>query len=165
MITINSLGIYWKFARGHEEVDGLSFYGFWENTVPRVLEDESLKKKWINSEIEYKEVKIHAEEYKVYGVDILIKKFPSPNYWLSIIEETLKWLIDNGATVAWCGAEDSSPNPRVFDPLESAGNVYACYSNITGLMCNSNLDQELEYLRDDQLKQILDLLSSAGASL
>jgi len=154
MKTKQSLGIFWNFESGQEEVDGLIFYGLWSDELPKKLETQSLQNLFIGGIIEINEARFDADDYKTYSISFYIKSFPKAEFWLNNIKVCLSWLIDNGAIVSWCGSESCSPNPEILRPRNSAGNIYAGYSIPTGFICNANLEDELEYLNDQQLQKL-----------
>ena len=158
MITKKSLGIFWKFKEGLQEVDGIYFYGLWKHSMPKNLNLEGINDLWYSGEIEYKIIKCDGDDYKVFSITFYIKKFPDAKYWISNLKSVLSWLNNSGAFVSWCGAEDCSPNPDIFNKKRSSGNIYACYSNKTNFMCNSGLHDELKYLNDNQLDDVWGLI-------
>ena len=154
MITKESLCIYWKFEEGFQEVDGLYFYGLWKDYLPKNLKLEDIDNLWKTGTIDLKICRFEAEEYKVLGINLYIKNFPQSTYWLKNIRNILVWLIDCGAYISWCGTEDCSPNPEIFDLKLSYGNIYACFTKKTDFLCNSDLQEEIKYLNDSQLTLI-----------
>ncbi len=156
MITRNSLGVFWRFEEGYEEVDGLYFYGKWLNHLPRKIALERLEKTWEKETAEYNTTSFDNDEYKVYAITIYIKEFPESNNWFNVIRETLQMFTDQGAVFAWCGTELSSPNPIIFTS-EEGGEVYAFYSEKTGFICNAGLEDEMKDLTAEQIKRIYQL--------
>ena len=154
MTTRNSLGIFWMFSGGHEEVEGISLFGLWSSCLPNSFNIDEITKFWTGWEFNTKVNEYNLEEYKVIGIDFYIKSFPDSNQWIQDIEAILKWITENGAIISWCGGEDCSPNPEILKPGNAVGNIYACYSPSIGFVCNSGLEEEMEYLNDDQLKDI-----------
>ncbi len=53
MITKDSLGIFWRFEEGYEEVDGLYFYGNWLHQLPVKIVLKELDQIWKKETIEY----------------------------------------------------------------------------------------------------------------
>lgn len=156
MTTRNSLGIFWMFPEGQDEVEGFSLFGLWDSSLPKNFNIDQIEKLWIGGKFDTKINKYDSEEYKVIGIDFYIKSFPNPSQWLQDIESVLNWIVENGAIISWCGGEDCSPNPAIFEPDNAVGNIYACYSPSIGFICNSDLEEEMEYLNDGQLKKISD---------
>ena len=75
MITKKSLGIFWKFEDGFEEIDGIYFYGLWKNTLPEKLNLFEFYNLWNTGEIDLKISKFDCEEYKVFGINVYIAEF------------------------------------------------------------------------------------------
>ncbi len=154
MTTKESLGIYWKNDTEHQEVNGMTYYGLWKDSLPNNLYLDKLTKLWKEGKIDFQLTRCESEEYKVYCLDLHLIMFPPQAYWLEITEDTLAWFVEAKAVVSWCGVEDCSPNPEILNPQSSFGNVYAAYSPEMGFICNADLDSEMKYLEDEQLASI-----------
>ena len=151
MKTIDSLGIFWTVNSDsgihQDEVNGLIFYGFWENEFSNeVLKNlEAFASFWVDSEISVKPVIWEGNDNANLSIEVHIIKWPIKN-WLLCVEKSLKWFVELGAKVAWCGAEYSSPSLGSFRQNESSGEVYAAYSHKMGFLCKSDLMDEYQQL-------------------
>lgn len=170
MNTKESLGIFWTFEKldnsnktinYQDEVDGLIFYGFWENGLPeKSLALDSFSEIWRRADIRTKLRKWNEENYRVYSIEVYIKTWPEESSWRECIKSSLMWFQGQGALVAWCGGEDSSPSIDVFNPELASGNVYAASAANVGFLCNASLNDEHQELQDEQLLKFWDVLQS-----
>lgn len=168
MDTRNSLGIFWgfedldehgKIIKYQDEVDGLTFFGYWKEGLPEKLSPlDSFVKLWKGAEVQAKVTKWDSENYRCYSVEIHIMKWPDDSDWEKNIRCSLAWFCDQGALMSWCGAEDCSPSIDVFDDSLSAGNIYAAYAPNIGFKCNSALFERYEELDKSQLKRFKEVL-------
>lgn len=93
------------------------------------------------------------------SVEVKLNVWPDKIDWISCIEKSLRWFVDGGAIVSWCGTEMSSPELDIFIPEESSGSIYAAYSKEAGLFIGSGLDEEFRELDERQIKEFkLDIL-------
>lgn len=154
------MGIFWTLEeadesglmlRGQEETDGLYFYGYWRKNLPEKLDFECWHDIWKLAEIEYEETRWDTDEYNTFTALVHIKKFPPDQNWKEIICSSLKFFIANGGCVAWCGDETSYASVDSFNPTLAHGNVYAAFTSEYGLFCNSDLNEQYQYLTDKQL--------------
>lgn len=156
MITRESLWIFWPADdSGQEEKQGLVFFGWWGTRALPDLDLAKIRVLWTDCEAEFRAVAFDAPEYKTWAVEMTIVNWPNPDRWTELIEASLKWLTGQGASLAWCGDEDASPSPDIFDPGKASGNVYAAYSRGTGFVCNAGLEEEVAWLDDKQLVSVL----------
>ena len=162
MNTIESLGIFWTFKsdadiknseKYQDEVDGLTFFGYWCESFPEeVIFDTGL----FLSQLEEFDAEIKVRRWRGKrssncSIDVHIRHWPEEQSWKKTIERSLYWFIERGASIAWCGTEYSSPSLDVFDPNSSAGSVYAALSPQIGFFCNSGLYEEYKDLTSEQL--------------
>lgn len=156
MITRDSLGIFWKFQLEDEqyqdEVGGLIFYGFWKKNFPGDIQNSisDFQSIWLGSTVFFNPRVWESISNAQLSIEVRIDHWPSVG-WLDYIEKSLKWFVDLGAQVSWCGTEFSSPSLAIFDVDESAGEIYAAYSNSLGLICKSDLFEEYKELGPDDL--------------
>ncbi len=144
-----------EVSRYQDEVDGVIFFGYWNKLLPENLTSlDTLSDLWVNASIDLKSRKWQSEDYNCFAVEVHIKSWPIAKDWDNIIKNSLLWFIDQGAILAWCGGEDSSPSIEIFNPDRSVGNVYAAYSSEIGYICNSSLLDEYQELEDAQLSRI-----------
>ena len=125
MKTNQSLGVYWKLVDGFEYIDGMYFYGFWLNELPPKQNMENINFVFSSGKTKVKLTRFDGEDYKVYEARIAIEKYPDKEIWFKTIRDTLHLFIDQGAIIAWCGGEDCSPNPTIFDSKTNGGNIYS----------------------------------------
>jgi hypothetical protein len=157
MKTIDCLSIVWTNSEGQEEVNGLTFYGLFENnSLDESLIRGQIINDWIGSNIQCRTLITDYEEFNVLSVDLRFIDNPRINFWFENLTMVFTLLVKMGGIKAWCGNETCSPNPEVLVVNNSAGNVYAFYSSKLGLICNSSLDQELKYVDDFQLEETLE---------
>jgi len=153
MTAKDALFIFFNEGIGHIETPGLSFYGLFKQNTYAVSDAD----KFFNS-LEIASVyhlnSFEEDDYFVLIVDISIKIWPSDHQWFGCLKEILGWFLKQGASLSWCGDETCSPNPEILRPGNSAGNVYAVLTDKTIFLCNSNLNDELEYISDSQLEKI-----------
>ncbi len=71
--------------------------------------------------------------------------------WLERIEASLDVYVRAGAVVAWCGFEDSSPCPEIFDPDVMAGNAFAVASRSLGFLCDTVPEDVLRPLSNPRM--------------
>jgi hypothetical protein len=158
MKTIDSLGIFWTCEsdgeKYQEEVNGLIFYGFWKTGFPQEILDktDTFRKIWSDSGVEIKPRTWAGDFNANLSIEVRIDKWPM-DCWDFCIEQSLKWFIEFGAQVAWCGSEYSSPSLDVFNLDESSGEIYAAYSNETGYVCRSGLLDEYQELKAEDLQK------------
>jgi len=159
MKTIDSLGIYWTFGSGEDkyqdEVDGIIFYGYWKTPFPKgILNNlDAFKQIWRNSDVEIKPRVWEGTGNCDLSIEIRIDKWPE-RLWASCIEKSLKWFVQLGADVAWCGGEYSSPSLDVFNYEESSGEIYGAYSCEAGFLCKSGLYEEYSALGMEELTKL-----------
>ncbi|MDE1465695.1 hypothetical protein [Spartinivicinus poritis] len=167
MKTIESLGIYWMFEeysggeKYQDEVDGLIFYGYWLRGSERenFVYDDVFQLIWGEGRVETKSRKWGNAGICNFSIEIYIKCWPIELEWKKKIESSLRWFIDNGAVISWCGAEYCSPSLEVFDPDNNAGSIYAAFTSETGLICNSELHEEYQELNSDQLNKLKTIIN------
>jgi hypothetical protein len=130
MKTIESLSVYWTFkdaASGEvyqDEVAGLVFYGYWSASHPLSISENVNKfnEVW-HGVIETKLTAWEGEGSASFSIEVKINEWPCESEWISCIENSLKWFIENGADLSWCGGELCSSLLDVFRPDEGSGNV------------------------------------------
>ena len=152
--TKSSLGIFYYTAQGHEEVEGLSFFSYWPDSFNKNMDCTELYSMWGINSIKTEFCSSEYDGKKIVTVNVRIRKWPTSEQWLELIERSMRYFIDNGALVAWCGGYDGSPSIDVFDPSKASGNVYAAYSIKSGFLCNAALNDEYKSLTDNQLLKI-----------
>ncbi len=152
--TKQSLGIFWYFSEkeGQEEVEGLYVCGCWCAGLPDKEFFGSFSKTWSDGKVEASVYQVDADNEKSITISTRILEWPREKNWHPILEECLKYLIVRGALVAWCGGEACGSTPQMLDPIDPAGHIYAAYSKQNGFVCNSGLNDEHQYLRNDQLE-------------
>ncbi|MBB4868244.1 hypothetical protein HNP46_007164 [Pseudomonas nitritireducens] len=158
MKTIESLGIYWsEIDPGsqemyQDEVVGLIFYGYWSGRQ----DFEFLERISTFSSIWGGAAELNAREWDGewmcnFSIEAKILTWPDGEEWKSVLEDSLKWFVENGAAISWCGSESCSPSLEVLDPESGAGSVYAIYSKDLGFSCGSELMEEYKDVDDAKL--------------
>ena len=161
MRTLESLGLFWSVkdpVAGHvyqDEVSGLIFYGYWSKGFTKELTKEltSFESIWKGG-AEFKSRLWEDESLSDLSIELRITSWPTESMWSLIVKESLEWFVSHGATIAWCGTEYSSPSIKVFcvDDEQCAGDVYAVYSDKTGLLLGSDLLAEYKELEPYELE-------------
>jgi hypothetical protein len=160
MNTKSSLGIYWSIADPssgkvyQDEVSGLIFYGYWRRGYASSIADNlsEFKAVW-DGGVDIKPREWDGEDVSNMSIEVKINVWPDKVGWISCIEKSLRWFVDGGALVSWCGTEMSSPELDVFIPEGSSGSIYAAYSKKVGLLVGSGLEEEFRELDEKQIKE------------
>lgn len=160
MKTIESLGIYWAFidkSSGEiyqDEVGGLVFYGYWRDGCPSgIFDNISLFEVVWKDYADVKLRKWEGEDMSNLSVEVKINMWPDKLKWLLCIEWSLRWFVENGAIISWCGSELCSPSLDIFSSGEGSGSVYAAYSERVGFVCGSGLEEEYQDINTSQLEE------------
>jgi len=162
MKTLDSLGVFWTFesseGKYQEEVDGIIFYGYWEidfNSL--ILENiQQFKDIWNDFNVEVRPRTWEGRLNSDISIELKINKW-SVDDWDNCLQKSLKWFINLGAEIAWCGGEYSGPSLDVFSDNECSNEVYAAYTTNAGYICNSGLNDEYKPLeKKDLIKLTLD---------
>lgn len=160
MKTFESLGIYWAFVDKssgevyQDEVGGLVFYGYWREGCPSEIVGNmsSFEAVW-EGRADVKFRKWEGEGMSNLSAEVKINMWPDELKWLSYVEQSLRWFVENGATISWCGSELCSPSLDVFSSGEGSGSVYAAYSECVGFVCGSGLEEEYQDVNASQLNE------------
>jgi len=75
-----------------------------------------------------------------------IKQWPSPTAWMKAIEDSLRFLADRGASIAWCEPESGI---LMYDTATDFAGCYAAYTPHTGFFCSGGLNDPLRFLSSD----------------
>ncbi|WP_275628640.1 hypothetical protein [Pseudomonas sp. 273] len=160
MKTIESLGVYWAFideSSGEiyqDEVGGLVFYGYWrERGFSEIVGNESSFEAVWEGSADVKFRKWEGEGMSNLSAEVKINMWPDELKWLSYVERSLRWFVEHGATVSWCGSELCSPSLDVFSSGEGSGSVYAAYSEDLGFVRGSGLEEEYQDINASQLDE------------
>ena len=79
----------------------------------------------------------------------------SVDAWLALFEGILSVGPTRAGSLAWLGGEDSSWNPEVLQPGNSAGNVVAAFSDrLGGLICDIENVDAIQFLDDASLESV-----------
>lgn len=169
MKTSDSLGIYWSFMDDsssdlyQDEVAGLIFFGFWKAAYSSKIVEKVAFLNIIWKE--FADIKIREWEGDALSnlsVEIKINYWPTERSWKKNIESSLRWFVDNGALISWCGGELSSPSLSVFHPESGAGSVYAAYCESIGFACGSELNSEYYDLDAVELEKFAGAVRASG---
>ncbi len=153
MLTKDNLGIFWKSNDGQAEVNGIGLYALFSSEISRKIE-ESIMNLWSAQNAKIKFSNIKYSNWNILVAELNVSQWPDDICWQQLLKATMQKLINAGAIVVWSGGEDCNWNPNILNPDSMMGNIYAGYSKKTGFLCNSNLSQNLEYLRDDQINDL-----------
>lgn len=160
MKTSDSLGIYWPCIDKvnneiyQDEVSGLIFYGFWSHGYSsEVLGNvDSFENIWMGGvDIRFREWS--GEAMSNLSIEMKINSWPSKNRWRESIEASLRWFIENGALISWCGGEWSSPSLAVFMEDQRSGLVYAAFCKSVGFAWGSDLESEYRDVEGSELRK------------
>lgn len=166
MKTKESLGIIWSFQTEagirQDEVDGLIFYGFWnEDDIDKSnLSLDEFKRNWPMLSISTKHRLSNVENTAQLSIEIKIDQWPNEDQWLGCIETSLKWIVEQGAAIAWCGTEYSSSHVSKLLSDSSSGNIYAAFSNRRGFVCDAGLEDEFKELSLETLDSFGEIAES-----
>ncbi len=158
MKTKESLSIFTSFTSREgtfqDEVDGLVFYGYWNNNVPSIydIDFKKFRKCWSTSEITTNHRTSEVEGYAQLSIELRIHTWPDEGSWFVFLENSLKWFVRQGATVSWCGTEFSSSDLGSCLSDSSSGNIYAAYTDERGFVCEAGLTDEYQELSHETLK-------------
>ncbi len=156
MKTIESLGIFWTFTTSQEkfqdEVDGLIFYGYWKNDFfkEKLASLETFKSIWGEGKIEVRSIIWEGDSNCNFSVEVRILMWPEQS-WILCIEDSLKWFTKQGACIAWCGTEYSTPSLDIFELGEVSDEIYAAFTSNTGFLCNAGLYDEYSNLSKEDI--------------
>lgn len=169
MRTSDSLGIYWSFVDGdsgelyQDEVAGLILFGFWKAAYsPEVMEKAAFLNNIWKGFADIKLREWEGDALSNLSVEIKINSWPIEKVWKKYIEASLRWFVDNGALISWCGGELSSPSLSVFHPESGAGSVYAAYCESIGFACGSELNSEYHDLDAVALEKFAGAVKASG---
>jgi len=164
--TKNSLGIFWlietppadgHIERFHEEVDGFTVNALWNQELPQTLVDDiynKLNQLLSENAMQVKISPIFSDEYKNLCIDFRIIEWPQAQNWLPLLKKILTLPVNLGAIVSYVGIEGSFSWPKLFDPAEMEDTVYAAYCHESGFLCHANLDEEIQYLSNQELNRL-----------
>lgn len=162
MKTNDSLGIFWSFSDPEtgeiyqDEVQGLVFYAYWSGAVPECIDIQAFLDVWCGR------AEVNARRWQSVtncnlSIDVKVNDWPAPADWTNYIYSSLKWFLNRGATLSWCGSETSSPSLDVFSSNPS-GSVYAVLCEGKGFYVGSQLDEEYKDVDPDILLSCNSLL-------
>jgi len=158
MTTKDSLWIVAFDGEGQNELSGMIFYGVFKHQI--YFDNTLIKNIW--GEFAKIENQVWYQDNLVCSIQVVINSFPNNENWESFIQDTLNTLITCGAHAAWCGDESCYASLEIFDPEQSAGNIYSCLLKNKSWFINASLEDEIEFLSDDQLIQIKQFLEQEG---
>lgn len=150
------LEIIWR----GEQVPGITFYGL----LPRGAWSEKPFPEYLwRWGVETGSSLLHNERWEVIVWDVAIAAWPPSEEWRSAIRQTLQWLVDAGASVAWVGLEGYFCDPpELFDPSCMSGGVSAALTRAGEFFCPLDPHQPLATLSDADLVRLRD--ASVGLS-
>lgn len=150
---------------GALETDGMYFYGYWGKRAVPALPGEEFERLWPEGSL-YKHVVTPWPAYCSTGIGFAITRWPDPDAWIPLLQQSLGWFVARGAIVAWCGGELCWAG---VDELDGGNLVYAAYSEPSGLICRAGLDDEMVWLGDDDVRDLWNWIQShsdfAGVSV
>lgn len=155
---------------GHLEADGINIYAATFDEYPELLDDKSIiESAWKTGSYSFRMYPVSLIDEppwdRIGRVDVTIRfwEWPSVEDWLPGLEKAMKSFADQGAFAVWAGDEYMLSNPGAFDPGEGRG-TYAVYSDPTGFLCESDLEDEFQYIKEVQAEPIFDLFYERGYS-
>ncbi len=151
MITREEFEIVWNATDGQTQVPGVYVYGFFPRGLAGDIE-EPFNRLVGPLHAAHQIRSIEYESGLVAKVAIRFDSLPSDDAnWRAFLIESFSILLDAGATVGWAGGIDCSSSPEVLDPTSCAGNVYAAKSIESALLCNSKLNEPIQFVSDEEL--------------
>lgn len=104
-----------------EEVDGFILYALVDPKVqPPASPDFPVDLDWTA-----RGFKLHGNGWAVYGWDVVVHAWPSPDRFDEAASSLLSSLVDQGSSVAWIGTEGApfADPPNLFSPSWMSGGV------------------------------------------
>ena len=152
--VIDCMEIFWNSPEGSIQVNGIYFYGLF-GTSECLKNKENLDQYWIPYFTETEIDSLNSERFgNVLIYTIRLDQFPDEKIWIKSLENTLRKIVDEGACVSWCGAEDCSWAPEILNPTLGGGNIYAGFAKPDTFLCHSNLNEECIYLNESDLRKL-----------
>lgn len=162
MTTRSSLYLVWPspYDKTFDDVekDGLAFLGHWPSGELPALDGGQLSRLWPPECVMDFKVRRWYEQQSV-ELELLIAKWPSAEVWRETLGRIMGAFVDEGAVVAWCGNERSSPWVSCLNPDITETPVYAAYTKDRRLVCLSGLDEQMRYLDDENLRSVWEEIS------
>ncbi|MGH9629444.1 MAG: hypothetical protein ACRD7E_14075, partial [Bryobacteraceae bacterium] len=72
----------------------------------------------------------------------------TPGDWLNTVGASLRYLCDSGAAISWAGGYECFGD---YSPKVTFAGCYAAFTPSTGLVCLSDIDEDLRYIDEDPL--------------
>lgn len=153
--TEESLSIIWD----NEEMPGLTIYGFW---LTDIVSNPDFPLKFWDNQFGVKVQRLYDcenNDWTVFVWDMIITHWPSASEWINKLNNTLKYLVEHGALVAWCGLEGYFADPPyLFDPVYMSGGIYAIYTQQFGFVCTAYMGKSFRVIADNELNNIRELI-------
>lgn len=158
---MTSREVLWIYDRAPEEADGVVFNGYWgpDSPLPK-LDVGEFSSIWSEGAVVCHS-RAMPDDYFVASIVVKILRYPAAGDWIPALRSALRWFVERGAVVSWCGHELCSQSIEAFGPHCGDGLVYAAYSNRTGMLCRSGLDDEVQFLDDSDSLRLWQVIESA----
>jgi hypothetical protein len=139
-------------------VPGLKLTGWWPLAPPDIGVFEGLRSVWPKAAAQLKiELDVLEDsESRKHQVCAYIRIHHYPERWLDVIRDSLKYFVDHGAAIAWAGGWECFLQ---YSVAEKFAGCYAAYTVYTGLICFSDLNEQIVYL--DQVPNVAERLHAA----
>lgn len=155
--TREALGIFWH----GEEVDGFLVYGYWPSSG--VPEPPLSPRSWSDL-VQWSPQQLTGPGWTVWMWEVRVWRWPAPSDWPSLIAGLLRGVLQGGARVAWCGFEGVFVDPpKLFDPLEMSGGVWAAATADGVWYGPPPLDGVCSVLPDDALRGLHERIQVHGS--
>jgi hypothetical protein len=140
------------FVEG-EEVPGVIVYGLFPHDSRPAVEFPA--KVW-PSEPEPDSFRLVGDAWLVLLWEIAVDVWPTGEQWRTAMQVTLKAMTDQGARVAWVGAEGVPfcDPPQLFSPDCMSGGVLAWMTDTGDFGCEVDPDAPLARVADDELLEL-----------
>lgn len=153
MSVADELIIFWSSDTGQDETRGLYFYGLMKPDAVS-YDFKSMKAAWEPISVQCQESSFESDLGRVLLIAVKLDGIPETQHWQSNLDRALSSLLEFGAIVAWAGGEDCSWSPDILNPESNMGNVIAAKCDLTGLLCNANINEPMEFLKNTQLADL-----------
>ena len=126
-------------------VPGLKLTGWWPGDPPSLQVFDALKVIWPTQSAVLKIERDILEDGdgKKHQVCAYVRIRQYPDHWRDTVRSALKFLVENGAAIAWAGGWDCFLQ---YLPYEKFAGCYAAFTEATDLICLSDLDEPIRYL-------------------
>ena len=122
------------------------FTAWWPGRAPDLGVLKHLSDCWPEgtASFEYEADSVKDTDRLCHHLRVYVRIFRYPENWLDVVRESLREFTDNGAAVAWVGGYECL---LYYSADTDFAGCYAAYTDDTGLICRSGLDEPFRYIR------------------